>query len=58
MVVMVYIEKANSNRIISFIKARVKVTIHKYGIEISTSIKHAKRLDKKKKVIQCGWIYL
>ena len=36
-----------SDRIISMIKARVKVTTHKYGIEILTSIEHAKCLEEK-----------
>ena len=36
-----------SSRIISKVKARLKVTTHKYGIEVPRSIDHAKELDKK-----------
>ena len=34
-------------RIISSIKTKVNVTTHKYGIEITTSIEHAKQLNEK-----------
>ena len=36
-----------ADHIICQIKARMKVTTHKYGIEIPRSIKDAKRLDEK-----------
>ena len=32
--------------IISAVKARLKVSTHKYGVEVPTSIEHGKRLDK------------
>ena len=32
--------------IISTVKARLKVSTHKYGVEVPTSIEHGKRLDK------------
>ena len=32
--------------IISFVKARVKKTTHKYGTEVPTSVEHARKLDK------------
>lgn len=36
-----------ADRIISLIKARVKVTTHKYGVEKYTRITNAKHLDEK-----------
>ena len=44
-----------SNRIISKVKARMKVTTHKYGIEVPRSIDHAKELDKRM-VTHFGWM--
>ena len=35
------------DRIISLVKARIRKTTHKYGIEIPTSIAHAYELDRK-----------
>ena len=36
-----------ADRIICKVKARMKVVTHKYGIEIPTSVDHAKELDRK-----------
>ena len=35
----------NRDRIVSAVKARVRKAPHKYGIEVLTSVEHAKRLD-------------
>ena len=38
----------NNTNIITSVKARVKKSTHQYGIEVPTSVEHAKLFDKKK----------